>query len=298
MVNEGSETTASFPPDWWQRLDYYNQRLVDFFTQFLLALRLEVLYQDQRYHCVFSGFYVEFPGSMAWITAGHVIFNSDKPQDSILGIKNHPEMRICRARWIDRSAVYNAEELPVDLTALQMYTLEDLGIDFGIALITPFYMQALDAGGYATRITQQKWHDTPSWLPEGYCILGYPMERTEKSTKAVQDAGYKVRTLLPIPTCLPVRKLSRDDPRLSGKRIDPELFLGEILSFVDAPHAQPRSIVGMSGGPVFAIARNPDGRTIDYQLAGIQSGWFEQTRITTVEPTERIMLKIEALQQE
>src|SRR5205823_3336443 len=105
--------------------------------------------------------------------------------------------------------------------------------------------------GRAQIMTEQAWSLIDEAKPEGYYILGYPDEWNEKSEPQVSGKQIIHSDFAGL-ACLPVQRIHNinidieEDKQFWSR---PSAFYGQLVPFIDAPDAAPRSIVGMSGGP-------------------------------------------------
>ena len=154
--------------------------------------------------------------------------------------------------------------IPFDFDLSKWLVVEDrnLGLDYAAVVLDSLYCQGLEAGG-AVPVPQEAWG---SHLQEHdyWALFGIPAETASYNGKSIICA--RATTLVLEPSASPRGPSEKDKNRFYAK------LVGDSVDAV-------ASLVGMSGGPLFAL------RAIDdiwhYSAIGVQSGWF---------PTERVVI--------
>lgn len=279
MEKEYIKQMMALPDDWWQFIAI-SQKMSEWFSKHLLPLFILVRSGDEKQYGLYTGSLLYYRKLLLWITAGHII-------EEIKTIRNSSKIEVLRSRWLDRCQIYKAEDIPLDLSNIPMFSTEQQGIDFGMCLFTELYVQQLLSNDKIQIMNEVIWQDIDSANPEGYYLLGYPKEWSKFEEKEIDDN--KIFNFLQANcACLPVKKIEYKgyDPYNSFWN-DPDAFYGEMLPFIDSSE-QPKSIKGISGGPLFSIERDPK-RGYVYRLYGIQRSWHKNKRLIRVEPIPKII---------
>ena len=279
-MENGYNEVKDLPDDWWRYTSTCGV-LSKWFIHHLLPLLISAKRDDEVHHMICTGFLLYHRDILSWVTAGHVV-------DRIEEILSTPSVDILRMRWLDGCEIRGAESVPVghNLSAFSAY---ESGIDFGIVAIPDLEALNIIEGGRVKFLTEEVWKNLHLAKPEGYYVFGYPREWVEVQEDRL--AGNQILGSLQANlACLPVKRIEYPGPNPVRSEFwnDPDAFYGEILPFADKPAYQPDSIKGMSGGPLFSIERDPDGR-IRYRLFGIQSSWLPSERKIRAEPISKII---------
>jgi hypothetical protein len=285
MKNGNQKLPADLPVDWWRRLSTC-QVLADWFSKHLLGLFLSYKEssEEQPRHAIATGFLLYHRETLLWVTAGHVV-------NKIRGILSNPGNDVLRMRWLDGCEIPGAESVMVHNRDLMMFSASEQGMDFGVVALTGLDQANIIKGGRVLVMTEQVWKNLHLAQPEGYYIVGYPQEWLEIEQERLDDRLVRGSATVNL-ACVPVERIELPtDAQPASFWNDPEAFYGRILPFADDPTGQPGSIVGMSGGPVFSIERDPDGK-LRYRLFGIQSKCLEKSRRVRAEPIHKIVAMI------
>ena len=286
MEDEISRALANLPDDWWLRLSTC-QILAKVFSRHVLGLFIS--YKEsghkQTCHAIATGFLLHHEEALLWVTAGHVV-------DKLGEILPDPDSEIIRMRWLDGCEIPGAESVVVHNRDLEMFSASEREIDFGVVAITGLDRANIIKGGAVRIITEQIWKNLHLAQPEGFYIVGYPQEWLEIKHERIDYRRVRGSATANL-ACVPVERI---EPSIGSQPEsfwnDPEAFYGQILPFSDTPAGQPDNIVGMSGGPVFSIERDPDGN-LRYRLVGIQSRWLRPSRRVRAEPIHKIVAMME-----
>jgi len=281
MSNEPSASLSTLPNDWWRQLSTC-KILVDWFRCHLVGLFFSIQTEDHRQHVVFTGFLLYYKQILLWITAGHVI---DKTREILSDRKTNVKVM----RWLDCSQIPGAESIPVHNRNLQMFSATQNGIDFGAVAITGLDAENMLRNRRVEPITEQIWKDIHLAKPEGYYVIGYPEIWQDHKVELLPD-NRVLHSFGATVACLPVSRIKYQGSSRANREFwnAPEAFYGQILPFVEGPEYQPESIVGMSGGPLFSVERDPLER-IRYRLFGIQRSWDRDERLIRAEPIHKII---------
>jgi len=270
--------------DWWEKYKYFYlvKEQVD---RFILGLFLAVLIDGKLQVYLYSGFVQFFQNQYYWISTKHSIKN-------IINVFNLEGVKIESFRWIDRCEIEGAKSIPVSNHNLQYHFSENF--DIGYILLNDFDLRALKNNKRFIFITRKVWFNSDEIIPDGYCAIGFPQEfgNLSQPIKVTESLGQYVYTsnLSYIPLeHIPFEQIENQDITLTNIIItDSDAFYARILSDPDVSDYLPRSIVGLSGGPIIAFLRNPKIKDITVYLVGIQISWFPEQRIIKAEPITRI----------
>jgi len=220
-----------------------------------------------------SGFIMSVRACWFWVTAGHVIDEVDK-----LLAKGR---RITQCGLLDswgEGAQYQ-NTLPVEYEELRKGRIgAEHDFDCAIYPLSLLYRQALERNNVQA-LNEDSWSAAPG--PESvdcYYLLGIPCLLT--SVRKNEPGGGPRVQVWPECTFHYVEPLVEHPAHFSGEPA-PRIY-GRI--HVEKPQLLPH-IKGMSGGPLFAMKRDPEGR-VRYWLAGIQSSWHKPTRTIAACPVK------------
>jgi len=280
-VKSVNENRAKNQTDAWWRHKTILQTLSHWFCRHLLVLFVSFKAGDQTYHEIFTGFLLDYRKHLLWITAGHVV-------DGIGKILSDPRFRVLRMRWADAYPIAGAESIPVNHQALHLFSAAKGQVDLGFARVTGLEEVNIRKNNRVEIMTDQVWRNLHLARPEGYCLLGYPEEWSEVKEHSLGNGRVSGTGRAKV-ACLPIRRIEYRGPHPTRKFWnDPQAFYGEILSFTGGSDDQPQSASGMSGGPLFSLEREADGK-IRYRLFGIQRSEYSSEKLIRVEPIHRVI---------
>lgn len=241
--------------------------LLKIFGQHLVAMSgaYETLDEDQKvieekaYN--FTGFVIAFKGNWFIVTAGHVLQNFERDA-------RNEKVKITGRVLADYfgSEAKTNQPIPFDILEEPKVFIDDksLGVDLGIIHLREYYRNLLKANGVIPAPFRQEAITDYSQF-YGFSIFGFPEESVgQVGTTTGGQAVIGVQPHL-VPISLSVEAPTDDSPipRLIGQATD----IGNL-----------DSIVGMSGGPLFAY-RQVDDDTM-YEVIGVQSRWIKKSRTT------------------
>lgn len=140
------------------------------------------------------------------------------------------------------------------------------GLDFGLICLTPYYRRLLEANGVLP-FSEIDWVRQPKEF-EAFFLLGLP---NEVNTTAEFDPQ-----LILLNTVL-IRVDKLETPPPEAKPTQYERFFGKLRA------KDITDIKGMSGGPIYGLGQDSAG-VHRYWVVGIQSGWFQSSRIIAATP--------------
>nr|WP_281722859.1 hypothetical protein [Nitrosomonas nitrosa] len=235
-----------------------------FFCRHLVGLCVTYRHRDSGHHehlrfAAYSGTLIRVGDSILFLTAGHVLREVEAARQSA-GVE------IRDAVLADTFGLRSAsgdQPIPFDLLGARLFYIDDeaAGLDFGVIVLSPYYVRLLAANGMVA-LEEDNWRRQHTVQFDGYAMLGFPEEFTSQRVDAL-GAG------LVSPTMLSVRRLEVP-PEGTPPTTYPR-FIGEIDRRINI-----QSIRGMSGGPIFGFRLSPDVR---YWVVAIQSSWLPSQRV-------------------
>jgi hypothetical protein len=159
---------------------------------------------------------------------------------------------------------------------LLRHELDSHGLDVGFACLEPHYVRFITANPQRVFLDAVAWQGHDPSRAEGYVLLGYPKEGAEIVSIAQQGLGLSV-SLDSSLACVPIRRIEpASEDRSDDFWRDDNAFYGQVVD-AHLPGTSVGTILGMSGGPIFSVRRDPE--RIRYQLVGVQSTWRPERRI-------------------
>jgi hypothetical protein len=200
---------------------------------------------------IFSGFLIEIENIWLYVTAGHIL------RDIRKAIEAGSEFETWRLA--DKAAIPYA----FDLEKWLVIEEEKLGLDYAAVWLDPLYCRQLEAGG-TVPIPKVAWGDHVIEY-DHVVIVGVPSETVKYDQQNILTG----RIVL-----MPLKKA--EAPERAGRKAENQ-FYAKLKESGDV-----KDIVGMSGGPVFAL-KKMDGEW-RYVVIGVQSGWYSSSQIIAVCP--------------
>ena len=273
------EVPKTWPDHWW-RSGRISAQLSHEFGDRIIVLGVAFTLDGEAHYEWFSGFLLKIDPMLFWLTAGHVI-------DHLLELRDAQFIRIDKVSWNDGYPNKEASVVPVSLDALPVY--RDQNIDFGAILIRPGFAAPLLANQNVRPLTPETWYGLEKAKPEGYYIVGFP--EVFANTRCIGgDRGREDYVASAPLVCLPMEPIER---QVNGEPAsfweDPHALYGKLVPFSEGTTPENlANITGMSGGPVFSIERDPQGKLL-YRLYGIQSVWLRTKRIIRAVPIRSVV---------
>lgn len=239
-----------------------------------LAYRLR---KDKEVHNLYtSGFLVELSGAWFLLTAGHWL------EHEATGLKRQlaAGYRIDKIALADAFAGHTGSPLPFAFELddwLAVYNDAE-GFDFAALPIHPFHRRGLEAVGaspielHATGPAE--FHDDSQ-----LALVGVPAESFDK-----KGADTQMKLVI-----MPLSPYTGDALPAKGDTV-----LAQLPVNPTDPAHRVANVVGMSGGPVFRIIKKADLQK-KYWLVGIQSGWYEHSRVVRFCPIDSLVAALEEL---
>lgn len=251
--------------------DSYAQA-VRFFGRHLVCLTIDYIGLDQNGKRVgderlygISGFVMSFGGEWFLVTAGHALKDIDDKiatgRMELLGaaIQDHfgPDAKSLLPTMFEYAS---AHKCYIDR--------RDLGLDVGLIHLREFFRSSLELNRIVP-VTESNWLKQPCDMSD-YMLFGIPQERTGPTNSRPGPTGEFLSADV-TPMLLPVKRT--DTPH---RELPPSPYPWFIGTVDTAPFGL-KSIVGMSGGPIFGIRIEPNGQVL-YWVVAVQSWWDPATR--------------------
>jgi hypothetical protein len=229
-----------------------------------------------RLHCL-SGFLVRVRDLVYLMTAGHALAEIEEALESGQRLEG----------WrLDDTYCWEAkhkEPIPFDFHSAPRRHIDADGLDYGLIHLSPLYVDNLNANGIKA-VGEESWErDWPDHF-DAYALLGLPAELVRPIPGAVSRAM----------AFLPVEHIE-DESQVPAKlkHAAPRIFGRVILPGPDEDESSPlRSIVGMSGGPLFAFKVNDKGQVERYWIVAVQAAWDEPSRTIAACPIQGLLRAI------
>jgi hypothetical protein len=213
----------------------------------------------------YSAFIMSFRGIWHLITAGHVV----KEINEYIHHRNIRLNEFNLLDWLGTDAKHNTL-IPFDYESASPTGVhdEELGVDFGVLVPSDNDRRLLEANGIIA-FEEKDWIKQPKddeYI--AYCLLGVPKQLVERKL-GVSITGEPYVGQLGV-ELLWLRRVQESPDQTRTTRLP--RFVAEIADLGDL-----RSIEGMSGGPIFGLARR-DGR-LKYWPVAVQSSWDQKKTI-------------------
>ena len=210
---------------------------------------------------VFSGFVIAVEGEWFYVTAGHIL----RRVAAALAAGSSFDVW----RFGDQTAGnrFASTAIPYAFDSADWFVLEDSdkGLDYATVHLGGLYRQMLDAGGVLP-LDGNSWSDN-TVEHEHWALVGIPSESVSYDQRSQITARVVMAPL--IATSAPVSAGNRAQNQFYAKLAEDS---ENVLNDVD----------GMSGGPIFMI--RDAGDTWEYNLIGVQSAWYRDSRVIAACP--------------
>lgn len=226
--------------------------IVSFLSKHIIMMRFIFKKGDEQEQSFQITSFV-FSVSDRWylITAGHCIDQVD------LYRKNGYELLGCRL-WdgLGHDSLH-AYEIPFTYDISNIETYREHELDYGIIELSPYYKSILESNNVKP-LSEATWQVQPPKV-DIYKLLGIPAELISfHSSSAIESIK---------PALITVEHLDKRPAKFPVSDFEEYIFYGKL------DYDQSFSIVGMSGGPIFAFHFNEAGEA-RYWVAALQSSWF------------------------
>lgn len=237
--------------------------LLQFFCRHLVALCITVKDRcagqtgNQPRFNSYSGTLLRIREATYFLTAGHILKN-------IYEETKNDRVEICGAVLADSFGPnpVSLQPIPFDLLNEPRSYVDDpeAGLDYGVIQLRQNYSRLLEANGLVF-IDEENWRNQPDNL-DGYLMLGLPQTLASKQISKSGEATVE-------PVIISVQKTGTSIEGRTPTR-NPQ-FVGQI-----DPQLPLRSIVGMSGGPIFGVKLGPPTQ---YWIVALQSAWLPSSGV-------------------
>jgi hypothetical protein len=225
----------------------------------------------------YSAFVIDVLGTWCVATAGHNF------GDEIFGGPAQGRIQFNNFLLADYFGPKPVLKQPIpfhfDPEAIAYLEKRELGLDFALLPLRDFYRRSLEANGIVP-ILRPNWANVHKFDFEHYAVIGLPSTLSEPTTQQ-GDRGEQIG-LLVAPTLVWIDRLTKIPDTIDCP--SQEWFFGKVgIEF---------SMKGMSGGPIFGLRKNDQGR-LEYHTLAIQSRWYEDHGIIAGCPIPRFMELLE-----
>lgn len=228
--------------------------------------------QQEERTFVFSGFLIEVHDLWFYVTAGHIL------RDIRKAVSQGATFDIWRLGDQTAGNRFNNTAIPFgfDIDRWGVIENEELGLDYAVVPLEELYCRQLQAGG-ARPIARVAWGDHAT-EHDHWALVGVPSETVSYDGNTLITAKVVVAPLEP-----------SDAPSGSGSKAQNQ-FYGRLK---DDSAGMLKDVDGMSGGPIFALKKVAG--TWKYSVIGVQSAWYEKSRIIAACPLSSFAVALEEL---
>lgn len=241
-----------------------------------VALTYRLRKDKEVHNCYASGFLVELSGEWFLLTAGHWLEHEET------GLKRQlaAGYRIDKIAIADSFAGHTGSPLPFAFQLEDWLAIYDdiEGFDFAALPIHSFYRRGLEAVGVSP-IELHATGPAEFRVDSQLALVGVPAESFSK-----KGADTEMKLVI-----MPLSPYTGDALPARG-----DTLLAQLPANPTDPAHRVANVVGMSGGPVFRITTKA-GMQKKYWLVGIQSGWYERSRVVRFCPVESFVAALQEL---
>ena len=233
---------------------------IEFFGRHLVALFVTFQYEgeDKQRFSAFSGTLIQIQNTVFLLTAGHVLRNLE-------AARANAKVEITSAALADIFGMQRVSDIPIPFdfknADLLYVDIEEEGLDFGVIPLREYYVGLLAKNGVIA-LAEQNWIHQSNVNFDAYVMLGLP---EEFSSDEIDESG----NCMVSPTMFRVHRL---DPPPPGTQLTTH---PRFVAKLDDENPI-KSVVGMSGGPIFGFSLVEPVR---YWVVALQSSWNPKTRI-------------------
>jgi hypothetical protein len=236
---------------------------LQYFCRHLVALCVTYRHvgreEERSQFAAYSGTLIQLAGQFHFLTAGHIVRDLEAALQS-------PAVEIESAVLADIFGLNRVSDQPIpfDLLNARRYYIDDRedGLDFGLISLRPYYVDLLRRNGVIA-LEEENWARQSGVTFDAYAMLGLPEEFGSARLSHSGDGQVS-------PTMFRVHRLAAPPPGRAATRY--QQFIGQLDRELPI-----RSIVGMSGGPIFGFRTR--GNETRYWVVALQSSWLSDERI-------------------
>lgn len=210
---------------------------------------------------VLTAFVLSVSDQWFLVTAGHCV------RDIEAKIDEGFELTLCQL--VDSLGQGAKHLVPITFAyadSYPTYMSVDSGFDYGVILLSTYYRLLLEANNVKA-LDEEVWKKQPKEV-DFYALLGIPAELTVIGTHSIE--------LTPtLHSVVPIGERPEGFTETVATLFYGRIELGDVM----------KSIVGMSGGPVFAFRTNEKGE-LRYWITALQSRWLPDTLYIAACPTK------------
>ena len=221
---------------------------------------------------MFSGFVVSVLDEWFYITAGHIL------RDIRTAIASGSSFDNWRLDDQTAKNQFNGIAVPYEFDAEKWLVIRDetSGLDYAAVQLSDFYRRPLEVGGIIA-IAKNAWGDHVTEY-DHWVLMGIPSETVNYDGETIITARVIMSPLIP-----------SKEPVSAGEKAQNQFYAKPI----DNSESIFKSAVGLSGAPVFLLKKV--GEQWKYKLIGIQSTWYELTKILAICPFFSLGLELEKI---
>ena len=221
---------------------------------------------------MFSGFIVDVSGEWFYITAGHIL------RDIRTALATGSSFDIWRLDDQTASNQFNGIAVPYEFDLevwLAIYDGES-GLDYAAVHLDGLYRKQLEAGGIIA-IEKNSWGDHVTEY-DYWVLIGIPSESVNYDEKTIITAKIVMSPLV-----------EAEEPLQAGVKAQNQFYAKP----ADNSESIFKNADGLSGAPVFLLKKVDE--QWKYKLIGVQSAWYESTKILAICPFYSLGLELERI---
>lgn len=213
----------------------------------------------------FSGFLLELHGMGFWVTAGHCL------KDELDTPISEGKLKVKGGRFLDHFGhqVLHDGGIPFTYEPGCGFYIDDpeLSLDFAVIQLNTLQSKAFLANNLKF-ISRNNWVSQSGLAFKTYKMLGL----VDSPMVAVDGDNMTVETKQAMITVTKIAKDELGEPPHNAEPPADDWFFGRVAKASDV-----KSIVGMSGGPIYGFRYDEQGQLL-YHVVALQSHWWDKTR--------------------
>lgn len=231
----------------------------------------------------YTGFLLLLHDRLYWVTAAHCI-------KEVVNAQEDEKVEILKVELLDpRERREPGIPFPEFFDSICPYPDESLA-DIAVVRIPKHVRSLLEANRLVRALDEECLEGAEVVEGDALCLVGVPSDL--HTSTCVEGEGIVELSGTGAVACLPV-SVTRAAPKQGqdAEFWDTPRALYHEVSLPDPSSGGPQSVKGMSGGPVFSLKTEKDGR-IRYRLVGVQSSWIKESRVLRIIPMRAVVLLI------